>query len=118
MAGELSLGGDDDPDDDVEPEQNEEGEDYPQQDHVNVEVLCQPGADAADPAVLRISSKLIFYCRLLLGKFLIHFEEAGDDVGFSGVFGEAVGLQDGDVVSVVGLHQIREKNQVTIKVSH
>lgn len=67
MAGELSLGGDDDPDDDVEPEQDEEGEDDPQQDHVNVEVLCQPGADAADPAVIRISSKLIFHGRLLVG---------------------------------------------------
>ena len=51
MAGELSLGGDDDPDDDVEPEQDEECEDDPQQDHVNVEVLCQSGADAADLAV-------------------------------------------------------------------
>ena len=51
MAGELALGGDDDPDDDVEPEQDEECEDDPQQDHVNVEVLCQSGADAADPAV-------------------------------------------------------------------
>ncbi len=102
MAGELALGGDDDPDDDVEPEQDEECEDDPQQDHVNVEVLCQSGADAADLAVFHISCEFIFYCRLLLGKFLIHFEEAGDDVGFGGVFGEAVGLQDGGVVGAVG----------------
>lgn len=106
MAGELALGGDDDPDDDVEPEQNEEGEDDPQQDHVNVEVLCQSGADAADLAVFHISSKFIFYCRLLLGKFLIHFEEAGDDVGFGGILREAVGLQDGCVVGAVGLAEL------------
>ena len=114
MAGVLSLGGDDDPDDDVEPEQDEEGEDDPQQDHVNVEVLCQSGADAADPAVIRISSKLIFHGRLLLGKFLIHFEEAGDDVGFGGVFGEAVGLQDGGVVGAVGLLQLIRHGEVII----
>lgn len=103
MAGELALGGDDDPDDDVEPEQDEECEDDPQQHHVDVEVLCQSGADAADPAVFHVSSEFIVYCRLLLGKFLIHFEEAGDDVGFGGVFGEAVGLQDGGIVGAVGL---------------
>lgn len=114
MAGELALGGDDDPDDDVEPEQNEEGEDDPQQDHVNVEVLCQSGADAADLAVFHISSKFIFYCRLLLGKFLIHFEEAGDDVGFGSIFGEAIGLQDGGVVGAMSLTQFRRHSKAIV----
>ena len=39
------------------------------------------------------------------GEFLVHLEEAGDDVGFGSVFGEAVGLQDGGVVGAVGLDQ-------------
>ena len=39
---------------------------------------------------------------LLGGKFLVHLEEAGDDVGFSGASGEAVGFEDGGVIGAVG----------------
>lgn len=46
--------------------------------------------------------KVLFHNRLLLCKFLVHFEEAGDDVGFGGVLRKAVGLQDGGVVVAVG----------------
>lgn len=38
----------------------------------------------------------------LLCKVLVHFEETGNDVGFGGVFREAVGLEDCGVVSAVG----------------
>ena len=41
------------------------------------------------------------------GQFLVHLEEAGDDVGLGGVFGEAVGLQDGGVVGTVGPKKCR-----------
>lgn len=37
--------------------------------------------------------------KVLFGQFLVHLEEAGDDVGFGGVFGEAVGFED---IVVVG----------------
>ena len=40
-------------------------------------------------------------------EFLVHLEQAGDDVAFCGVFGETVGLQDGDIVGTVGLPQLR-----------
>ena len=114
MAGELSLGGDDDPDDDVEPEQDEECEDDPQQDHVNVEVLCQSGADAADLAVFHISCEVLFHRRLLLDKILIHFEEAGDDVGFGSIFGEAVGLQYSSVIGSVGLAEFGRHHRLIV----
>ena len=47
--------------------------------------------------------EVLFHNRLLFCEFLVHLEEAGDDVGFGGIFGEAVGLQDGSVVGAVGL---------------
>ena len=52
--------------------------------------------------------EVLFHSRLLLCEFLVHFEEAGDDVGFGGVLWEAVGLQDGGIVGAMGFHQIRE----------
>ena len=63
-----------------------------------------------------VYSEVLFHGRLLLGKFLIHFEEAGDDVGFGGVFGEAVGLQDGGVVGAVGLAEFRRHCQAVVKI--
>ena len=48
-----------------------------------------------------------------MSQFLVHFEEAGDDVGFGSVFGEAVGLQDGGVVGAVGLAEF-ERHKIRI----
>ena len=39
---------------------------------------------------------------LITSKFLIHLEEAGDDFALGGVFGEAVGFEDGGIVGAVG----------------
>ena len=50
------------------------------------------------PACCRLPSCLRLVCR----QFLVQLEEAGDDVGFGGAGGEAVGLEDGGVVGPVG----------------
>ncbi len=39
---------------------------------------------------------------LFRGQFLIHLEEAGDDVALRSVFWEAVSFEDGGVVGAVG----------------
>ena len=47
--------------------------------------------------------EVLFHSRLLLGKFLVHFKEAGDNLGLGSVFGEAIGFEDGSIVGAVGL---------------
>ena len=46
-----------------------------------------------------------FQVLLFFGQFLVHLEEAGDDVGLGGVFGEAVSLLDSGVVGDSGRKQ-------------
>lgn len=46
----------------------------------------------------------VYGCKLrIFCEFLVHLEQPCHDVGFGGVFGEAVGLQDGGIVGAVGL---------------
>ncbi len=54
------------------------------------------------------------WCLIITCEFLIHLEEAGDDVALGGVFGEAVGLQDGGVVGAVGLLLLIRHGEVII----
>ena len=49
-------------------------------------------------------------------QFLVHLEEAGNDVGFRGVFGEAVCLQDGGIVGAVGLAEFGRHRHLIIEV--
>lgn len=59
-------------------------------------------------------SEVLFHSRLLLGEFLVHFEKPCHDVGFRGVFGEAVGLQNGGIVGAVGLAEFGRHGYLVI----
>ena len=58
--------------------------------------------------------EVLFHSGLLLGEFLVHLEEAGDDVGFGGVLGEAVSFKDGGVVGAVGLAEFGRHHSLVI----
>ncbi len=58
--------------------------------------------------------EVLFHSRLLLCEFLVHFEKAGDDVGFGSVFGEAIGLQDGGIIGTMGLDQFGRHRVLSI----
>ena len=47
-------------------------------------------------------------------EFLVHFEQAGDDIRFGGVFGETVGLQNGGVVGAVGLVELGKEDKIAV----
>ena len=44
-------------------------------------------------------------------EFLVHLEQAGDDVAFGSIFGETVGLQDGDITCPYSNPDIRPQGR-------